>query len=105
MNSEQEWAARLTGEDVDAAAEGYRYFMRKEPRDGLGPIQRINDPILGSTRVREVRIGMTRNAAEENKRTVTAFLEPYPHTRIDTAKPLQGWYKSLHEAPGVRNRP
>jgi DNA repair photolyase len=106
MDQEQSWiTVQTVGEDDNAAATNYSYFMRPEPRDNLGPIYTVDDPILGTTKVRDLRIGMTRNAAEENKKDIVAFLEPYPHTRIDTAKPLQGWYKSLHEPEGVRARP
>lgn len=107
MDQEQSWLATDAnlGEDTDTAADMYQYFMRPEPRDNLGPIREVEDPYLGRVKVRDLRIGMTRNAKEENKKTVTAYLSPYPHTRIDSAKPLQGWYKSLHEAPGTRNRP
>lgn len=85
--------------------ERYNFFMRPEPREDLGPIETVEDEWLGTTKIRKMTIGMTRNAKAENKREVIAYLEPFPHTRIDTAKPLQGWYKSLHEAKGVRPRP
>jgi DNA repair photolyase len=84
----------------------YEYFMRPEPRENLGPIYIEQDQLLGRPiKVRELLVGMTRNAKDENKQTVKAYLEPYPHTRIDKAKPLQGWYKSLFEPPGTRPRP
>jgi DNA repair photolyase len=106
MNQEQSWiSVKTVGEDDNTAATNYQFFMRPEPRDNLGPIYEIDDKYLGVTKVRDLRIGMTRNAKEENKIVVTAYLQPYPHTRIDTAKPLQGWYKSMHEAPNVRPRP
>lgn len=105
MDQEQSWLQAKVGEDTHTAHETYQYFMSKEPREDLGPIEEIDDPWLGRTKVRRLRIGMTRNAKDDNKREVVAFLSPYPHTRIDKAKPLQGWYKSLHEPPGVRNRP
>ena len=106
MDGEQSWITTQTvGEDDNAAATMYSHFMTKEPREDLGPIREVDDEYLGRTKVRDVRIGMTRNAAEANRKDVVAFLSPYPHTRIDTAKPLQGWYKSLHEPAGVRNRP
>lgn len=107
MDQEQSWLADPSEAETDngGAASNYQYFMRPEPRENLGPIYEVNDAILGRVKCRELRVGMTRNAKEENKKAVTAFLAPYPHTRIDTAKPLQGWYKSLHEAAGVRPRP
>lgn len=106
MQSEQDWAARILETDTDAAAERYQYFMRKEPREDLGPIRTIDDPYLGRTKVRDVKIGMTRNAKEEDKDEVVAYLSPVPHIRIDKAKPLQGWYQSLHnESAASRPRP
>lgn len=106
MDQEQSWITTQTvGDDDNTAATNYNYFMRPEPRDNLGPIRVIDDPYLGRTKVRQLRVGMVRNAAEDNKKEVTAYLEPYPHTRIDDAKPLQGWYKSLHEPKGTRPRP
>lgn len=106
MDQEQSWlTTKMVGDDDNTAATNYDYFMRPEPRDNLGPIETIDDEYLGKTKIRKLRIGMTRNAAEENKKEVIAYLEPYPHTRIDKAKPLQGWYKALHEPKGVRPRP
>lgn len=106
MDQEQSWISiQEIGDDDNAAATNYAYFMRPEPFDDLGPIREIDDPYLGRTKVRDMAVGMVRNAKEENKKHITAYLQPYPHTRIDTAKPLQGWYKSLHEPSGVRPRP
>jgi DNA repair photolyase len=106
MDQEQSWVVQQTLADGEsAAAENYRYFMRPEPFEGLGPIREIDDPYLGRTKVRDLKVGMTRNAKDENRKAVVAYLHPYPHTRIDTAKPLQGWYKSLHEPKGTRPRP
>lgn len=106
MDGEQTWLSdERIGEDTNTASDMYQYFMRPEPRDNMGPIYEVQDEYLGKTIARDLKIGMTRNAKEENRKTVTAFLKPYPHTRIDTAKPLQGWYKSLHEPKGTRNRP
>lgn len=107
MDQEPSWiATKMVGDDDNTAATNYEYFMRPEPRDALGPIYPIDDPWLGKgTKVRQLKIGMTRNAKEENKKDVIAYLAPYPHTRIDDAKPLQGWYKGLHEPEGTRPRP
>lgn len=107
MDQEQSWISQQRiGDDENSASEVYNYFMRPEPRENLGPIRYVDDEFLGrQTPVREVSIGMVRNAKAENRRNVLAYLHPYPHTRIDTAKPLQGWYKNLHEPPGVRPRP
>lgn len=106
MNDEMSWLDRADEGENHGAAERYQYFMRPEPREDLGPIKEINDEYFGpKTKVREMSVGMVRNAKEENKKRVLVFLHPFPHTRIDTAKPLQGWYKSLHEQEGVRPRP
>lgn len=106
MDQEQSWLTTKTvGEDDNTAATNYDYFMRPEPRDNLGPIEEIDDEWLGKTKIRRLRIGMVRNAAEENKKEIIAYLHPYPHTRIDSAKPLQGWYKGLNEKDSVRPRP
>lgn len=106
MQSEQEWIGRADFGDEDGAAERYKYFMRPEPFEDLGPIYTINDEYLGpGAKVREMSIGMIRNAADENKKKVLAYLEPFPHLRIGKGKDLQGWYKALHEPKGVRPRP
>lgn len=106
MDQEQSWInVQTVGDDDNSAATNYNFFMRPEPFGDLGPIEEIDDPYLGRTKVRTMRVGMVRNAAEENKKDITAYLQPYPHTRIDRAKPLQGWYKALHEPEGVRPRP
>lgn len=106
MDQEQSWITTETvGEDEHTAHTVYNYFMRPEPFGDLGPIREIEDQYLGKTKVRDMAVGMVRNAKDENKKQIVAYLYPYPHTRIDTAKPLQGWYKSLHEPEGVRPRP
>lgn len=107
MDQEGNWITdKMIGDDDNAAATNYDFFMRPEPRENLGPIREINDPYLGKTKVRDLRIGMVRNAQEKDKKTVTAYLEPYPHTRIDAAKPLQGWYQSkFNESATSRPRP
>ncbi len=93
--------------EESAAKERYEYFTRPEPRENMSDIYEIEDPYLGPrTKVREVRVGMVRNAADENRRVVTAYLEPFPHIRIDAAKPLQGWYQSKeNESKQSRPRP
>lgn len=106
MQQEDSWVTtKMVGEDDNMAATTYSYFMRPEPFDDLGPIRIIDDKYLGKTKVRDMRVGMVRNAKDEDKKSITAYLQPFPHTRINTAKPLQGWYKSLHEPAGVRPRP
>lgn len=106
MQSEMDWTQRIDDGEDHGAAERYAYFMRPEPREDLGPIYEVDDPYLGpNAKCRDMTIGMVRNAKPEDKKRVVAFLHPFPHTRIDTAKPLQGWYKSLHEPKNVRPRP
>jgi DNA repair photolyase len=51
------------------------------------------------------KIGMTRNASEENQKTYKVFLDPAPHVILDQNVPLRGWYKNKHEPKGVRPRP
>lgn len=105
MQTEQSWMD-LQDADESEAKKRYEYFNRPEPRENLSEIRLINDEYLGpKAKVRDVLVGMTRNAADENRKEFTAYLEPFPHIRIDKAKPLQGWYKALHEPPGVRPRP
>lgn len=100
MQSEADWLLSLDDEPETP----YQYFMRPEPREGMGPIVRIKDSILGEPRVRTMEVGMTRNAA--TKKELLVYLDPLPHIRIDKAKPLQGWYKSKDDAArGQRPRP
>lgn len=72
--------------------ERYKYFMRPEPLEDLGPIIEGFDPVFQKdTRWREVTVGMLRN--DPNPEKALCYLEPFPHLRIKTAKPLQGWYQ------------
>jgi len=92
----------IVEEDTD---NGYSYFMDTEPREYLGPIRMEQDGIFGrKVKVRTAKIGMVRNASAVNRKEVKVFLEPYPHIRIDGAKPLQGWYRSKHEDKSGRPR-
>jgi hypothetical protein len=110
MQSEQDW---MSSQDADesTAKERYNYFTRPEPfrdADVEGyKVRYVDDPYLGpNTPVRDLLIGMVRNAKEENRKEVTAYLKPYPHMRIDAAKPLQGWYQSkVNESKQSRPRP
>lgn len=87
----------------EPAADKYAYFMRPEPKEGMGPIEKIDDPVTGrEMRTRTAEVGMVRNAKE--KREVQIYLDPLPHIRIDNAKPLQGWYQSRDDPTG-RKRP
>ena len=90
----------------DQNEEGYAYFMSPEPKENLGPIRMEHDDIFGrEVKVRDMRIGMVRNASEENRKDVVVYLEPYPHTRIDKAKDLQGWYQAKDDPKAGRPRP
>jgi DNA repair photolyase len=94
----------MKGSD-EPAREAYQYFMRPEPKDDLGPIIEEFDELTGRImKSRTARIGMVRNAEDENKKDVRIYLEPLPHIRIDSAKPLQGWYQSKTD-PDERSRP
>lgn len=107
MQTEQDWIGRLDEDEQNGAAERYKYFMRPEPFEDLGPIYEIDDPYFGpGCRVREMKIGMIRNAKDENKKRVLVYLRPFPHIRIDNAKQLQGWYQSKYnESKQSRPRP
>lgn len=93
MQSEQDWIDR-----DDDAAERYAFFNRPEPRDNMSDVYEEDDEYLGRVKCRDLRIGMVRNASDENRKVVKAYLHPFPHTRIDDAKPLQGWYQSMINA-------
>lgn len=97
MQDEQTWMGSQSA-DESAAKERYDYFTRPEPRENMSDIYYEDDEFLGVAKCRDVRIGMVRNAKEDDKKVIKAYLEPFPHIRIDTAKPLQGWYQSLVNA-------
>jgi DNA repair photolyase len=80
----------------------YNYFMRPEPKDVRSEIMVDEESGL---RYRMMAVGMTRNAAEANRKVRKVFLDPIPHLQIENAKPLQGWYKAKIEKAGVRDRP
>jgi len=104
--SDTGWLTKSTGNDNNLAQKFYQYFMRPEPRENLSAIRLEYDEIFGrKVKVRDVKIGMVRNAKGENRKKVKCYLEPYPHIRIKKAKPLQGWYKGLNESTTVRPRP
>ncbi len=92
------------GEDLtsDETKEAYKYFMKPEPRDVVGDLE--VDPETG-IRSRLMRIGMVRGSKDEDKKVLRVYLDPLPHIILEEGKPLQGWYKSKYEQPGVRNRP
>ncbi|MDB5177567.1 MAG: hypothetical protein JWN75_1235 [Candidatus Saccharibacteria bacterium] len=98
----------MTGAD-DQARDAYNYFMRPDPdqREFVGPVETVNDPVTGRTmRRREARIGMVRNAKDEDKVTRWVYLDPLPHIRLEKGKDLQGWYQPKHnDKKGSRPRP
>lgn len=106
--------AWLEGQDDEEAQKAYQYYMRPDPdqREFVGPKQEAHDPYTGRTvTFREARVGMIRNAKPESLRPMRVYLgfdgEPcLPHVRLDSAKPLQGWYQSGGPPPkGGRTRP
>src|SRR3982751_1934014 len=91
-------ASGMAGED-DQARDAYQYYMRPDPnqREMVGPIETMDDPLTGRTmRYREAKVGMVRNAKEENMRPVRVWLDPLPHIRLERGKDLQGWYQPKH---------
>lgn len=106
-----EWLNKDAGEE---AQEVYNYFMRPDPnqRKFLGPIEYEDDELTGtSAKFRMARIGMVRNAKDEDKKEVKVYLgfddtNYVPHIRITKAKALQGWYQDKHnDKRGSRVRP
>lgn len=100
----------MQDEDDNATKEAYQYFMRVDPdmRDILGPIEELEDAVTGRViRSRWAKVGMIRGAAEENKKEVRVYLDPFPHIRQEKAKDLQGWYSSKNDSllAGQRDRP
>lgn len=105
------WLGRDEGED---AQRNYQYFMRPDPdqRDFLGPVQEEWDPATKrAARFRMARVGMVRNAPEDQMREVKVYLgfdgkSSLPHIRLDKGKDLQGWYQSKENLKqGSRPRP
>lgn len=106
-------AAWLNREDGEDAQKAYQYFMRPDPdqRDFVGPAQEEQDALTGRlARFRMARVGMVRNAPEDQMREVKVYLgfdgkPSLPHIRLDKAKDLQGWYQSKHQEKAARARP
>jgi DNA repair photolyase len=84
------------------AAENKKYdrFMKTEPHERS---ELFHDD--EGRRYQFWDIGMVRNAKAEDKKQLKVFLDPIPHVLLDQNVPLRGWYKSLVEATGIRNRP
>lgn len=105
------WLNQDTDEDAQKA---YKFFMRPDPdqRDFVGPKEEEYDPLTGKIATfRHSRVGMVRNAKDEDKRDVKVYLgfdgkPSLPHIRLDKAKDLQGWYQPKHnDKQGSRPRP
>lgn len=114
MQAETDHRAWLEGANGEEAQAAYQYFMRPDPeqRKYLGPVEEEHDPLTGTiAKFRMAKVGMVRNAKDEDKREVKVYLgfdgENYlPHLRIPNAKPLQGWYQDKHnDKQGSRPRP
>jgi group I intron endonuclease len=85
--------------------EVYRYFMRTDPgmREFLGPIETIDDPVTGTKmRTRWAKIAMLRGKSTAFDTLV--YLDPWPHIRLGSAKPLQGWYSGRWDGAGQNQR-
>jgi len=78
----------------------YKYFMRTEPRQTEGPVELDEE-----TGFRYQYWYVTMLRGSENRKRVKVYLDPTPHTIVDNAKPLQGWYKGKYEPNNVRPRP
>lgn len=108
-----EHAAWLERDDGEDAQKAYQYFMRPDPdqRDFVGKAEEELDPLTGRiARFRLARVGMVRNAPEDQMREVKVYLgfdgkPSLPHIRLENAKPLQGWYQSKHQEKAARPRP
>lgn len=107
MHSETDWLDKADG--GEGVKQTYDFFMRPDPnmRDFLGPIKTKWDELTGrEMRQRTAKVAMVRGAKEENMREQTVFLDPVPHIRVESGKPLQGWYQSkVNDSPRSRERP
>src|SRR4051794_20195626 len=95
MHSETDWLTKTDG--GEGVADAYKFFMRPDPdmRDFLGSIETVDDELTGRPmRTRRAKVAMLRGA--DASQEVTVYLDPLPHIRLEKAKPLQGWYQSLH---------
>lgn len=105
------WLAQDTGEDAQKA---YNYFMKPDPdqKEFTGPKVEEFDELTGKVATyREGKVGMVRNAKEEDMKSVRVYLgfdgkPTLPHIRLPKAKPLQGWYQAKeNDHPNSRPRP
>ena len=108
MQDHEAWLANgMNGVEEDLKAT-YKYFMRPDPKQRklVGPIQSGKDELTGRVmRWREAKIGMIRNAAEEDLKPTRVYLDPIPHVRIKDAKQLQGWYQAKGTPENAAHRP
>lgn len=80
--------------DGELTRERYKFYMRPEPTEILGPIEEVDDELTGRVlRRRMINVPMIRGG---ERKPMEVFLDPLPHVRIKTAKQLQGWYQSRH---------
>lgn len=88
--------------------EGYQKFLEVE-QEIETEVGRDKSPIfvdeLNGKRYRNMRLGLVRNASEENKKDYKVYLDPAPHVVLDQNIKLRGWYKGKYEKKGVRPRP
>lgn len=93
------------GFEDEPARERYAYYMRPEPLQDMGPIEKEYDALTDrEMRYRIIGVAMVRNATVKPERKV--YLDPLPHIRIEHAKELQGWYKGMMDfVQGKRPRP
>ena len=88
------WLEAGASDEDDGA---YKYFMRVDPnmREMLGPIEKSYDEVTGrEMRSRLAKVTMLRGS--KNFHETRVYLDPLPHIRQETAKPLQGWYQPKH---------
>lgn len=102
---EQWWES--TDHDGELTRERYKFYMRPEPSEILGPIETVEDKVTGRTmRRRLINVPMIRGG---ERRPMEVYLDPLPHVRIKDAKKLQGWYQSKHwpdeTGSNLRKRP
>jgi DNA repair photolyase len=88
--------------------DAYKWFMRTDPgmREFMGPIEVEDDPITGRMmKWRWAKIAMLRG--KSNMTEMKVYLDPWPHIRLGSAKPLQGWYSNRWDGAlqNQRDRP
>jgi DNA repair photolyase len=94
--------------------ERYQYFMKPDPnqKEFVGePVTEFDEFTSKQATYRLAKVGMVRNAKDEDKRVVKVYLafegKKYaPHLRTDHGKPLQGWYQDKdNHKQNSRERP